>query len=482
MRYLSYTLIAIIALCNSITAQEKWDLRKCVDYAVSHGFTIKQAELQTKLADIQYNQSRLSQYPTLNAGNSYGVSFGLRENPTTGILENQRFFNLGLNLQSSASIFNWYSKKNAIAADQFEMLAARAGVEKQKNDLSLLVANNYLAILLAKEQENIARVQLQQSISQFTNTRKLVDAGALPELNAAELEAQVARDTSSVISAKGNVQQAILNLKANLNLDAAAEFEVAIPPVEMIPIDPIADLQPEAVFALAVKNLPQQQVNSLRYQAGEKSMLSSKGAMKPNIGAFGNIGTNYVYFKTPIYNRILTGTTTPTGLIVNTGTIDYPVLQPATKQGDISGYIKPNGLGPQLSNNMGQNIGLNISVPIFNGSSLRSNYERSKVNLQNLSLQKDIDNQKIKQDIYSAYNAAIVALEKFNASKKAVETSQRSYDFSKKRYDVGMLPTLDLITNQNNLFRAKLEMVSNQFDYVFKMKVLEFYRGLGIKL
>jgi len=482
MRYLSYTLVAIIALCNSITAQEKWDLRKCVDYAVRHGFTIRQAELQTKLADIQFNQNRLSQLPNLNAGNSYGLSFGLRENPTTGIFENQRFFNLGLNLQSSASIFNWYSKKNAIAADQFEVLAARAGVEKQKNDLSLLVANNYLAILLAIEQENIARVQLQQSIAQFTNTRKLVDAGALPELNAAELEAQVARDTSSVISAKGNVQQAILNLKANLNLDAAAEFDVAVPPVEMIPIDPIADLQPEAVFALAVKNLPQQQVNNLKYKAGEKNVLSSKAAMKPNIGAFGNIGTNYVYFKTPIYNRILTGATTPTGLIVNTGTIDFPILSPVTKQGDISGYIKPDRLISQLPNNLGQNIGLNISVPIFNGSSLRSNYQRSKVNLQNLSLQKEIDNQKIKQDIYQAYNSAIVALEKFNASKKSVETSQRSYDFAKKRYEVGILPTLDLITNQNNLFRAKLEMVSNQFDYVFKMKVLEFYRGLGIKL
>lgn len=482
MRYLTYSLIAIITLCNSITAQEKWDLRKCVEYAVGHGFTIKQAELQTKLADIQHNQSKRSQLPNLNAGNSYGVSFGLRENPTTGIFENQRFFNLGLNLQSSASIFNWYSKKNAIAADQFETLAARAAVEKQKNDLSLLVANNYLTVLLAKEQENIARVQLQQSIAQYTNTRKLVDAGALPELNAAELEAQVARDTSSVISAKGNVQQAILNLKANLNLDAAAEFDVAIPPVEMIPIDPIADLQPEAVFALAVRNLPQQQVNNLKYQAGEKDMLSSKGAMKPSIGAFGNIGTNYVYFKTPVYNRILTGTTTPTGLIVNTGTVNYPVLSLVTKQGDISGYIKPNGPGPQLSNNLGQNIGLNISVPIFNGSTLRSNYERSKVNLEGLSLQKDIDNQKIKQDIYLAYNSAIVALEKFNASKKSVETSQRSYDFSKKRYDVGMLPTLDLITNQNNLFRAKLEMVSNQFDYVFKMKVLEFYKGMGIKL
>jgi outer membrane protein len=90
----------------------------------------------------------------------------------------------------------------------------------------LLVANDYLQILLAREQEEIARVQLEQSIAQLKNTRKLVDAGSLPELNAAELEAQVARDTSSVITAKGNVQQALLNLKANLNLDAATDFDV----------------------------------------------------------------------------------------------------------------------------------------------------------------------------------------------------------------------------------------------------------------
>jgi outer membrane protein len=113
---------------------------------------------------------------------------------------------------------------------------------------------------------------------------------------------------------------------------------------------------------------------------------------------------------------------------------------------------------------------------------LRSNYERSKVNLEILALQKDIDNQQIKQDIYQAYNSAIVALEKFNANKKSVEISQRSYDFAQKRYTAGMLSTLDLITNQNNLFRAKLEMALNQYDYVFKMKVLEFYKGQGIKL
>jgi outer membrane protein len=75
-----------------------------------------------------------------------------------------------------------------------------------------------------------------------------------------------------------------------------------------------------------------------------------------------------------------------------------------------------------------------------------------------------------------------VALEKFNSSRKSVEAAQRSFDFSTKRFNIGMLSTLELTTNQNNLFRAKLEYVLNQFDYVFKMKVLEFYKGLGLKL
>ena len=123
-----------------------------------------------------------------------------------------------------------------------------------------------------------------------------------------------------------------------------------------------------------------------------------------------------------------------------------------------------------------------LSVPIFNGAQVRTNWQRSKLNIRIVELQKEGDNQRIKQDIYQAYNAATVAMEKFNASEKIVATSQRSFEFAQKRYEVGMLSTFELITNQNNLFRAKLESVLNRFDYVFKMKVLEFYKGQGLKL
>jgi outer membrane protein len=483
MRYYIYLVTVVLTVCGTAQAQEKWSLQKCVVYGTQNNFNVRQAAIQTSQADVQVKQDKLSMLPTLNVNNNYGMSFGRRENPTTGIFEDQKFFNASLNMQSSAVIFNWYSRKNLLAADKLEALAARANVEKQKNDIALIIAGNYLQVLLTIEQAKIANVQLQQTKAQLSNTRKLVDAGSLPELNAAELEAQMARDSASYITAKGNVEQSLLNLKATINLDAGTPFEIEIPDVSNIPVEDIASLQPDAVYKLAVANLPQQQINTYRYQAGQKNMAATKAAMMPSLVAFGNLSTNYIYFRTAIPERVATGTFTPTGLLVNTGAGFSNVVQPDFRlTGNKLGYATPSYFFKQFADNFGQNVGVGISVPIFNGGSAKSNYERSKLTLKSLALNKEQDNLKLKQDIYQAYNNALVALEKFNASKKSVQTAERSNNFAQKRYNVGMLGTFDLITNQNNLFRAKLEYALNQYDYVFKMKVLEFYKGQGLKL
>jgi len=475
-------LVALLGCCSTLYAQQKWSLRQCVDYAMQNNNGIKQSSLQVGFSELQVKQDRLSQYPSVNLSNNYGMSFGRRENPTTGVFEDQRFFNIGLNLQTSATIFNWFSRKNNLAADILELQAANVTVDKLKNDVALTVANQYLSILLSAEQEKIANVQLQQSRTQLEITRKQVKAGTLPELNAAELEAQVARDSASVVTAKGNVQQGILTLKATLNLDAAAPFDIETPAVENIPIEDMASLQPESVYNMAMHNLPQQQYNDVKQKAAEKKVKSAWGAMRPTVSAFGGMGTNYVYYRTPVYKRESLGYQR-TGLVVNNGPIVLDVLgESFTTTNQIDRYIIPKSLFNQFKENFGQNIGISISVPIFNGGSLRTSYERSKLTAKTWDLIKEQDNQKLKQDIYQAYNAAVVALEKFNASKKTVETAERSYGFALKRYSVGMLTTLELVTNQNNLFREKLQLISNQFDYVFRMKLLEFYKGQGLKL
>ncbi len=482
IKYFSLLLIMSLLIITDTQSQQKWDLRRCVDYAVANNISVKQTDITAKIAELDYKQSRLSGIPSLSFSTNPAFSSGRNQDPSSYSLITESYFSASMQLQSSVEIFSWFSKRNTIAANEMSMLAARASTDKLKDDISLSVANAYLQVLLTKEQEKIALVQLQQSQSQLANTRKQVNAGALPELNAAEMETQVATDSFNYISAVGNVTQSILNLKAYMSIDAGIPFEVETPPVDLIPLEKIADLQPEAVYLLALANLPQQRVNDFKLKSAIKTAAAMKGNMYPTVSAFGSLSSNYVYSRTPVYEKIPNGYVA-TGLKADAGNgVYYDVLNPVYINGNRSGYSTPSSFGSQLDQNFRQSIGISISVPIFSGRSLRTNWEKSRFNLKSLQYQKDADNLKLKQDIYLAFNYALTAMEKFNASKKTVETAKRSFDFAQKRYDIGMLSVLELITSKNNLLKAKLEYVQNQFDYVFKMKVLEYYKGQGIKL
>lgn len=462
--------------------QEKWDLKECVEYARANNISIKQADLQTRFAELELDRSRGAQLPSVNFGTNAGLSFGRRENPTTGVLEDQNFFSTNFNLQSGITLFNWFALKHSKEASRLSVEASRAQVQKAQDDISLNVAVGYLQALLAREQANLSRVQIQQTTAQLDATRRQVAVGNLPELNAAELEAQLARDSSAFISAEAGAQQFILQLKALLNIDAAAPFEIETPPVGMIPVENIADLQPEAVYNSAVQNLPQLKVNDLRIQSATRFAAAARANLYPNISAFANLGTNYIYFRQPVYSQVVSGFS-PTGLRVDAGGgTFYNVEAPIVTQGSRTGFFTPSGLGNQLSANFGQGVGIGVQVPILNGRNARINLERAKLDIRQFELQRELDKQTLKQAIYRNYSDAVAALQKFNANKKGVETAMRAFDFAQRRYTLGLVSTYDLMTSQNNLQRARIELLYAQFDYVFKMKLLEFYKGQGLKL
>ncbi|MBK7433269.1 MAG: TolC family protein [Chitinophagaceae bacterium] len=181
MRFTRFVILASVLLFSlSGQAQKKWNLLQCVEYAMANNISVKQTELQTKLAELQYSQSKWGRLPNLNFSGGPAYNSGRNQDPTSFSLITQSYLSANMQLQSSAEIFNWFSRKNTIAANEWEVQAAKASTDKLKNDIALTVANAYLQILLAREQEKIAGVQLQQSQSQLVNTRKLVDAGALP--------------------------------------------------------------------------------------------------------------------------------------------------------------------------------------------------------------------------------------------------------------------------------------------------------------
>lgn len=477
-----FLLTAFLFITSFTKAQDNWSLEKCVAYAIANNISVKQADIQARITALTVKLNQAGQFPDLAFNSSAGYNFGRSINPVTNQFEDDKVFFNNYQLQSNVTLFNWFSQKHAIAASKLDKQAADAAIDKVRNDIALNVAVAYLQTLLAFEQISISEVQLKQTLSQLDLIGKRVKAGSLPELNLIEVEAQLARDSASLIGTQSTYQQNLIQLKALLSLDMAQPFDIEKPDVNSIPVESLASLQPAYVYSEALKNLPQQRVNQFRYEAAIKNIQSARASMYPTLSAFVAIGTTYsgAYpdrSKPQIVN--LPGYSKVSDLLVETtpGVFDT-VLTPNR----IVSYPNANYAKQVFDINLGQRIGLNLSVPIFRNRQLRTNWDRAKLNADNIRLQLDQDNLNLQADIYNAYTNAVNAQQRYLASRKAVDASQRALEFSQKRYDAGLLTTFELITNQNNLFRARLDMTSAQYEYVFRMKLLEFYKGQGLKL
>lgn len=484
MRFLVLSSLFFFVFNGHITAQDdRWDLQRCIEYGMKNNINVQQARLLAEQSKISYDQSRLQQIPTLGYGASHGFSFGRTLDRTTNVFTSRSSMFEQMNLQSNVLLFNFNSRKNTVAANKYTFLADEATVEKTANDIGLNIAQLYLRALLSYEQAEISRVVLNQTKAQYANTRKLVDAGSLPELNAAELEATLARDSATLVQALSQAILDKLSLKALLNLPADRPFELVIPSVDMIPVDNILEIYPEAVYELALKSQPQIKVNDLRKMAAEKTQFAAAAQMKPSLSTFGQLSTNFNQFlKKPIgFNY--TGEQL-TGSYVKQGAVQLPVYAPGGevnyKQRSFSEYW--DGYGKQLRDQFGQGIGLSLNLPIFNGGQARAILQRSKLDVKRADLVIERDKLQLKQDVYTAYYSANGAYQTFVARQKSVETAQRSFELASKRYELGVMQTIEWLTNQNNLTRAKIDKVVSQYEYLFRMKVLEFYKGQGLRL
>jgi outer membrane protein len=123
-----------------------------------------------------------------------------------------------------------------------------------------------------------------------------------------------------------------------------------------------------------------------------------------------------------------------------------------------------------------------VNVPIFNGGQARANMMRARVDIKSSQLSIDRDKLQLKQDIYTAYYSASGAFQTYLAREKALETSIRSFELASRRYELGVMQTIEWLTNQNNLTKARIDKAVAQYEYIFRMKVLEFYKGQGLKL
>jgi outer membrane protein len=317
---------------------------------------------------------------------------------------------------------------------------------------------------------------LQTDAEQYTFTRKRVNAGQLPELNAAQLYAQLVTDTSNVINSKLDVNTALLDLKTLLTINMQDEFDIITPSAESLQIVGINTYpSPVNIYAIAKTKRPQLAANDYKIKSAAKQIELAKTVGYPTLSIGGNFGTNYASTV-----KSITGVTQIGEEFVGNIKVadsNFAVTRPSYKYN-----TSPVSLPTQYNNNFRQTFSLGLNIPIFNGYNSKLSIARAKIGLQNATLVQQQEQNVLQQNVYKAYNDAQTAIQKYKAAINTEKASATALDYAIKRYIAGMLNTQEYVTQQNTLSRSKINTLLTQYDAIFKLKILDFYLGNTINL
>ncbi len=462
--------------CFSLAQNDVWTLQNAIQYAREHNLSIQQNDLNKRLAELTLLQSKLSQIPNVNAYTGYGRSFGRSIDPTSNSFANSSYDYLTISGSADVLLFGWFQKRNTIAKNSFSLQAAKADLEQLQNDVSLNVATGFLRALLAKEQIKISQKQVDLSKAQLYQTVEFVKAGRLPELNAAQLESQLANDSTNLINSLSVYNSSMLDIKALLNLDFATPFNIQEPQVNLQDQINLASLNPEIIYSETSKHFAAVRSSELRIEAARKGLSAAKGNMLPSLSVTAQFGSNYATSYSQVTGYKL-GNPVATEAFVKVDSTEYLVYQPS-----YTALTKKIPFNNQISNNFRQTLTFGVNFPLFNGWQANNFRKQSELNLQISELNRDQTALKLKQDVYKAYNEATNAFQKYQSAQRAVDAARRAYDFAQKRYELGLTNTVEYLTTQNNQFISESNLLSAKYDLIFKLKVIDYYLGKELKL
>ena len=480
MHWYRYILCVFLLFQLSSGAQERgtvWSLQRCVQYAIDHNISIKQDSITARGARLTMQQSQLSQLPVVTTSGSYGRSFGRSINPTTNQFVDIDYNFVSASGNANALLFGWMQVRNTIARNKLNLEAALADLDQLKDDVSLNVANSFLVALLAKEQITISKNQVSVSQAQLDQTRAFAEAGRLPELNVAQLESQVATDSANLINSIASYKSALLDLKALLNLDLATPFDIEVPDVEVHDQLVVSAMIPEEIYDKAKTHFGSIKGSQLRVEAADKNLKAAKGGLYPQLSMGYQAGTNFSSnYQT--YNTTYGALQPTSNFAISPTTHDTSYFYAPTQNTTVSNIP----FGDQFKNNFRQSVFLNLNVPIFNGWQSQYAVRQAKLNLASQQWNEYNVALTLKQNVYKAHNNAINAIQKYQAARRADDAATRALDFARKRYDLGLTSTVDLLVTQNSQFNAASNLVIAKYDLIFKLKVIDYYLGKEIKL
>jgi outer membrane protein len=414
----------------------RWDLQTCLDYATKNNIQLNLLRLSEKNAEQAYLLSRAARQPTLTGTVPITYTHSKNANPVVGGFQTQSSFAQSFNLGSSMTIYNGGYINQDIRQKNLEIQSANLAVLQSVNNITLEIVQDYLQILLAKE--NVVYVQdlVKTSIAQVDQGKKEYDAGSIAKNAYIELQAQLATDRYNLVTAQNSVRQNKLLLKQLLQLPYQDSFDV-VNPDTIVSKEAVPTL--DTVVAVALRDRPEVKSAVIGIDISRYDLSKAKTGYLPLLTASAQLSTGYSNNSTDDYTR-------------------------------------------QLDNNFFQQVGLNLSIPIFTKRSVKTAVEEAKIEVEESKLDLLNTQTVLAQSIEQAYINVINAQGQYDAAVEELRANQETFRIAGEQLKVGASDIVDYLQQKTLYTQAFQAYVQAKYNAALSIKIYDFYMGIAVKL
>lgn len=449
-RTILWGLFSLTLATTSAVAQEQtapWSLEACIDYAYANNIQLKQKVEEQEARKVELHTSKHSWLPAVNANMGQSFQFG-RSTSKSGVIVDQNASNTTFNINLDMPIFDGFKIPNDIAARKLDLQAAIESLNKAKEDLAINIASYYLQVLYNKELQRVAQLQVDLDKEQVAKTEAMVDAGKVPLSQLYDIKAQLAKDEVTLTEAANNVQLALLDLAQSLELERSdRSFDIVTPQIT----DAVAEnmssiLPPETIFDQAVTFKPQIKEQEYLLESQKRMLKVAQAGYYPKL----NFGASY---SNGYYHTSMGGE-----------------------------FADTRSFGDQLKQNGQKIVGFSLSIPLFNRFQVRNSVRSARIGINNQQLMLENSKKTLYKEIQQAYYNATAAQEKYQASDKSVAASKEAFDYAQVRYAAGKSTVFEFNEAKTKYAQSLAEQTQAKYDFIFRAKILDFYRGTPLKL
>ncbi len=421
---------------NCLTAQDtlRLTLEECLQYAEAHNFSIQSANINISTSELNLKQAKLNIAPSVSASASQNVNFGNYEKSVGW------GGNYGIN--AGMTLFNGLSNANKIKQSKLGVEQSELQLESNKNNIRVSVIQAFLSVMMNEELLNYQQKVLNSSNEQMEQGRQQLEVGQILESDYKMLQAQYTSDLYNIENTKNNIQSNYLTLKNLLSMDPSTKLSIVFP--DSATLFKSLDLPSlQELIDRSTNYLPELKMSENDITSAEYDVKIQKANFYPTLSASAGISTGY----------------------------------------NGSNLTSPNtGWGTQLWHGLGENIGLNLSIPIYQRGSVRNNVKLAEYRVEQLELEHKETEYQVNQDLQKSYLDVASAQNDFVAAEAKTDAYLANYKTYSMRFKYGSVTAVDLIQQQTNFLNQLNNYMQAKYSYVLRRKILDVYMGIPVKL